>query len=147
MEGVWTPSIAMRTEGNYGCKQRESKRGGKGDGGVFFFGETTRAGGGGYSPAEFRRDCPPDVPLRFGTGHGERGDKRQREESVRVGGGKERERPCLTPSPLEMLFSPYSSLFLQSGFLLNPQGRLSASLHTNSPLPHSLEQEQRTESD
>lgn len=54
--------------------------------------ETQKGGGGGVDaalPAQFRRGCPSDVPLRFGTGHGERGDKGERERSRRTGGGGE----------------------------------------------------------
>lgn len=40
----------------------------------FFFGKTTR-GLQAVVPAQFRQGCPSDVPLRFGTGHGERGEK------------------------------------------------------------------------
>lgn len=97
---------------------------------VFFFGETTR-GVEAALPAQFRRGCPSDVPLRFGTGHGERGDKGEREVSGRIGGGE----AMLNSLSARDALSPHSSLLPQSGYLLDPHGRLSASLHTNSPLP------------
>lgn len=95
----------------------------RGGWGSLFFGKTTR-GLQAVVPAQFRRGCPSDVPLRFGTGHGERG-----EERVMEGEREDRRRSE------QHALSPHSSLLLQSGYLLDPQGRLSASLHTNSPLP------------
>lgn len=51
---------------------------GRGMGVFLFFGETTR-GVDAALPAQFRQGCPSDVPLRFGTGHGERGDEEEKE--------------------------------------------------------------------
>lgn len=115
-------------------------RGKEGGWGSLFFGETP---GGGALLAQFRRDCPPDVPLRSGTGHGEWGYKREVGRRRRRTEGEAMLNPLSTRDAL----SPHSSLLLQSGYLLDPQGCLSAALHTNSPLAHSLEHEQRTKSD
>lgn len=92
----------------------------------FFFWRDKKVGGGDGGaatlPAQFRRGCPSDVPLRFGTGQGERGDEGERERSRRVGGGGREARdapPLLQPSPSVWL--PIRSTS-------------AAPLHTNSPL-------------
>lgn len=59
--------------------------------------------GGGVDvalPAQFRRGCPSDIPLGFGTGHGERGDKTG-EKGMEEQEEAQEERPCLTPSVLK----------------------------------------------
>lgn len=106
------------------CERKRGMGEGKGGWGESFL--ERQQGWGGALPAQFRRGCPSDVPLRFGTGHGERGDKGEREE--------EEEEAMLNSFSARDALSPHSSLLLQSGWLLDPQGRPSASLHTNSPL-------------
>lgn len=90
----------------------------------FFFLERQKGERGNATlPAQFRRGCPSDVPLRFGTGQGERGDEGERERSRRVGGGGGGEAsdapPLLQPSPPVWLPIRFTS---------------SAPLHTNFPL-------------
>lgn len=115
MEGVWdlfnSPENRREQLWVQTVSEQEGQGGRKGEGGrgsLFFFFLSDSKGGGdvGYVcvfvgwgleaaiPAQCRRDSSPDVPLRFGTGHRERGEM---EEHMRVGGGELRERPCLKP--------------------------------------------------
>lgn len=152
MEGVWDPlSIPLEQRGaamgaSGVCARGAEERVG-GWGSLFLGGRDKKGGVDAALPAQFRRGCPSDVPLGFRTGHGERGDKGERGKEQ-----EEEERPCLTPSLLEMpptstittTSTHQSSPLLQSGHLLDPRRLLLCIL-----IPHynNLEREQRTESD
>lgn len=132
--------------------EQEGQGGRKGEGGVtFFFFEQQQGwwGCGGWGlevaiPTQCRRDGPPDVPLRFGTvAQGTRRKGRAHEDRRK----RTEEEAMLNPFSTRHALSPHSSLLHQSGYPLDPQGCLSASLHTNSSLAHSLEHEQRTKLD
>lgn len=124
--------------------EREGRRG-TGEG-FLGFGEGQKRGVDVALPAQFRRGCPSDIPLGFGTGHGERGDKTGEKGMEEE---EEEERPCLTPSVLERTPPPTPpprqttpSPPLQSGYLLDPRRLLLCIL-----IPHynNLEREQRAE--
>lgn len=137
VEGVWDEARGAATGAG-----GESKRGIRGRGrGFGGFGEGPKRGVDVALPAQFRRGCPSDIPLGFGTGHGERGDKTG-EKGMEEEAEEEEERPCLTPSVQERAPHPLPHPYPTSPNHPQPSSPVwlfirstsSASLHTNSPL-------------
>lgn len=123
-----TPSIALRTRGEQLWVLAVWEQMGygeeKGDGGAFFF--------------SFRKDnkgvagcCPCSIQARLSIWRPIKVRDRAWGTRRKKGWGKRSRRKRSERDAL----SPHSSLLLQSGYLLDPRGRLSASLHTNSSLP------------